>query len=72
MQANCDYTAGFDCQGGGYMCITKLPEFFLENIVTHELNVDAIYKSLLDDGYGVHQPDPLHKTYPLAWKMCLC
>ena len=60
MCAHCDYT-GFDCQGGGYICITKIAEFFLESMVAQDQNPSLIYKALLDDGYSVQEPDPLHK-----------
>ena len=56
MYSNCDYT-GFDCQGGGVMCITKLPDFFLTSMVTIDQNPDQIYKSLIEDGYTVQELD---------------
>ena len=66
MYANCDYT-GFDCQGGGFISLTKLPSFFLENMVTIDQDPDRIYHSLKDDGYEVIKPDFLHKMHPKAW-----
>ena len=66
MYASCDYT-GFDCQGGGNITITRLPDFFLENIVSQDQDSDKIYRSLLDDGYDVQEPDPLHKMHPTFW-----
>ena len=63
MYANCDYT-GFDCQGGGHICITKLADFFLNNMVTNDQNPEQIYMALLEDGYDVQEPDPLHKIHP--------
>ena len=66
MYANCDYT-GFDCQGGGYISFTNLPQFFLENMVTLDQDPDKIYLSLKKDGYEVAPPDHLHKMHPKAW-----
>lgn len=66
MYANCDYT-GFDCQGGGHVCITKLADFFLNNMVTNDQNPDKIFNALLEDGYDVQEPDPLHKMHPKFW-----
>ena len=66
MNANCDYT-GFDCQGGGLISITKLPDFFLSNMVSNDQNLDIIYKALLEDGYSIQEPDPLHRMHPKFW-----
>ena len=66
MYASCDYT-GFDCQGGGHIAITKLSDFFLENIVTIDQNPIKVYKSLKEDGYDVQEPDLLHKIHPKFW-----
>ncbi|CAL4150038.1 unnamed protein product, partial [Meganyctiphanes norvegica] len=66
MYSSCDYT-GFDCQGGGLVSITKLPDFFLNNIVNIGQISDRVYKALLDDGYRVQEPDPLHKMHPKFW-----
>ena len=67
MCANCDYT-GFDCQGGGLISITKLPDFYLSNIISNNQNPKEIYKALLDDGYKVEEPDPLHNVPPMYWR----
>ena len=66
MVSNCDYT-GFDCQGGGTIYITKLPDFFLENIVTLDQNPMQIYEALLEDNYNIQQPNMLHKMNPIFW-----
>ena len=66
MYANCDYT-GFDCQGGGHIVITKLADFFLENMVTIDQDSNQIYKFSKEDGYNVQEPDILHKVHPKFW-----
>ena len=46
---------------------TKLPDFFLENIVTIDQKPNEVYKSLKEDGYNVQEPDLLHKVHPKFW-----
>ena len=66
MYSHCDYT-GFECQGGGCVYITKLPDFFLTSMVPMNQNPDQIYKFLKEDGYNVQAPDLQHKMHPNLW-----
>ena len=55
MYASCNDSAS-ECPVGGYIAITKLPNFFLQSIVTPSQNPEQIYKSLIEDGYIVDEP----------------
>ena len=68
MNANCDYL-GFNYSGRGLISITKLPDFFLRNMLSKDQNPYQIYKSLLEDGYNVQEIDPLLKMHPKFWNV---
>ena len=36
-------------------------------MVTNDQNPQRIYQALLEDGYDVQEPDPLHKMHPKFW-----
>ena len=78
MHASCDYyphctsipphCSGFYVLDVGRITITKLPDFFLNNIISNHQNLDQIYLALLDDNYAIDKPNPLLEWYPKRWK----
>ena len=76
--ANCDYT-GFDCQGGGYIFISKDANLFFKLVLRENLNKNLIYESLKSDSIYVEEEEDtdydkfsrmMWKTAPMLKYLC--
>lgn len=62
------YLRGVEFHGSGQIIVTKLPNFFLNNLVYKGQNLNDIFTSLLNDGYLVDEPDEFNNVHPSQWK----
>ncbi|CAL4104759.1 unnamed protein product [Meganyctiphanes norvegica] len=62
------YLRGSEFHGSGHIIVTKLPNFFLNNLLHKGQNLNNVFVSLLDDGYLVDEPDEFNNVHASQWK----
>lgn len=66
LTAGCDFT-GFECQGGGEIYVTLDAQIFLKSVLTKDINLHGIWKSMVDDGLEVEEPSTFDLLPTRAW-----
>lgn len=66
LTAGCDFT-GFECQGGGEIYITYDAQIFLKSILSGDIDLHGIWKSMVADGLEVEEPSTFDLLPVRAW-----